>query len=367
MEINSFFDSFLGDVPFIVWVIWLLVFIFIFVIFVQIILLKILRFRLRKQESYHKKQELFYENLLIAFLVESYESDQMSETQKEIISKIKKTLNRAKNRKIFINTLIKIKGEISGETIASLDKLFEILGLTKRALSKLSNRNWHIIALGIRDLRMFNVKEAKDKMTEFINHPNTEIRRQVYLYFISVFGFEGLKFLDNLKGPITYWTQIRIMESLKNIEFQEIPNPKKWLDSENEYVVLLALELVRVYNLLDNTDSLMQLINHKSEKVRLKTISIFTDFYVINAKSMLIENFDSRTKEEQLAIFKFLEEMATSEDEDFILKQVTHPIFEIKVLAFKILNSINNSKFLEIKKDFQDENNRKIIQFIENN
>lgn len=364
MEIFEIFFSYLQDAPLVVWVIWILVFVFISFIILQILILKILRFRLRKIEIYNKNQQVFYEELLVYYLIESYDFSQINGAQKEIITKIKKSLKTSKNRKIFVETLIKIKGEISGETNESIDRLFEILGLSKRAYAKLKNKSWHIIALGIRDLRVFNVKNAKDHINKYINHPNTEIRRQVFLYFTSVFGFEGLDFLDNLKGYITNWSQIRILESLKSIKFQEIPNPKKWLESDNDSVVLFALELVRTYNLLDNLDTLNKLLNHKNNKIRTKTISIFTDFYYVDAKPALIDGFDNRTKEEQIEIFKFLELFATPEDEFFICQHVKHPIFEIKILAYKILNNINPAKFLEISDNENDENSTKIIQYI---
>lgn len=364
MEVIDFFNSYFEGAPFIVWLIWWLVFIFFFFIILQILVLKITRFHLRKREIYHKKQQLFYEELVVAYLVEGFEHNKINETQKNLISKIKSTLHNRKNRKIFLETLIKVKGEISGETIESIDNLFLSLGLTKRAFEKLNNINWHIVALGIRDLHMFNVKEAKEKISGYINHPNSEIRRKAFLYYISVFGFEGLNFLDNLKGPISKWTQIRILESLKNIKFQEIPNPKKWLLSENDYVVLFALELVRVYNLLDNIDCLMALLHHKNKKIRIKTISVLRDFYHLNAKIILKENCSTKDKDEQLQILKFFEVLATPDDENFILAYVKNPVFDIKLLALSILNSINHVKFLEVKKEENDEDSIKIIDFI---
>ncbi|NVK53120.1 MAG: hypothetical protein HWD85_09315 [Flavobacteriaceae bacterium] len=368
---NSFsfvFTSFsFNDFPIIIKIIWILAAIFFLILLFFIVYLKVLRHRLRVKEATNLELEKKYEELIITYVFADSGEGRINEAQSVIIEKIKPSLQNTNNRKIFIKSLMKLMGEVSGGTVNSVDKLFIALGLLKQARAKLQHKKWHIIAIGIRDLRVFKIKEVREEVKVHINHPRTEVRTQAYLYFIEVFGFEGLDFLDDLTAFISKWDQIGILGALENIKQQNMPDVKRWLCSENDSVVLLTLELVKIYNIFNTTKELLDLIHHNNADVRLKSIQVLSYFFCLEAVVPLKEIMNSLTEKEQIAVLKMLENMATEQDEAFILSHINSPVFDIKVMALKILKRINHGKFLAQKEDNKDSTHLKIIEFLEKN
>ncbi|MGG6231644.1 HEAT repeat domain-containing protein [Tenacibaculum sp. SDUM215027] len=361
----QFIDSFFKDLPSIAKIIWILATVFFFVLLSLILFLKVVRFRLRKKEAFVKNQSEQYEIYIVDYLYACEDCKELNNTQEKLISQIKLSLTTSINRKTFVNTLLKLKGEVSGNMIDIINQLYKKLELDARALSKLKSSKWHIVAIGIRDLRRFKVLEGQKEVAKYINHPKTEVRRQAYLYFINLFGFKGLDFLDNLKSSISVWDRIGILDALQEIKSQNIPDARKWLTSKNDYVVLLALELIRAYNLRETQEELLQLIQHENKEIRLTTIHVLNYLYITEAKELLINTYENLTEEEQIVVFELLENMGTKEEEPFVLKHVTSEVFEIKVLALKILKQIDSPKFVGIKNEISKLGNFKVIDFLE--
>lgn len=362
----QFIDSFLKDLPSIAKIIWILATVFFFVLLSLVLFLKVVRFRLRKKEEFIKNQSEQYEIYIVDYLYACEDCIELNTTQEKLISQIKLSLTTSINRKTFVNTLLKLKGEVSGNMIDVINQLYKKLELDIRALSKLKSSKWHIIAIGIRDLRRFKVLEAQSEVEKYINHSKMEVRRQAYLYFINLFGFKGLDFLDNLKSSISVWDRIGILGALQGVKSQETLDTRKWLSSKNDYVVLLVLELVRVYNLRGTKEELLQLIQHKNSEIRLKAINVLNYLYITEAKELLINAYETLTVKEQIAVFKLLENMGAKEEESFVLKHVASKVFEIKVLALKILKQIDSPKLIGIKKEISRLGNFKVIDFLEN-
>ncbi|TDQ23990.1 hypothetical protein [Tenacibaculum caenipelagi] len=363
--INSFFEDF----PSIVIIVWVLAIVFFFVLISLVFFLKVVRFRLRKEELFVETQSKKYEENIVDYLYSNENSHELNSAQKEIIDKLKLSLVRSLDRKIFINTLLKLKGEVSGNMITVINQLYKDLGLATQAQSKLHSKKWHIIAIGIRDLRRFKVLEAQDEVAKCINHSKMEVRRQAYLYFINLFGFKGLDFLDELKSSISIWDQIGILDALQGMETQEVPDVRKWLSSENDYVVLFTLELVKAYNLRETQKELLLLIKHENKEIRLKTIRLLNYLYIIEAKQVLINTYENLTIKEKIAVFELLENIGVEVREEgaFVLKHINSKVFEIKVLALKILKQIDISKFIGLKNETNVLANLKVINYLENN
>ncbi|ARV15001.1 HEAT repeat domain-containing protein [Polaribacter sp. SA4-12] len=359
--------SFFEDLPVGVKIMWLLIVVFSLVILVSVFNLKRLRHRLRKEGVSRVQYINKCEQQIVNYLYASEEGEVISRAQRKIITKLKRGLFLNSKRKLIVQILIKLLGEISGEMTNSIRQLYIELGLLKQAKSKLKHRIWHIVVIGIRDLRMLKIVEVHEEIAKHINHPRLEVRRQVNLYFLSVFGYKGLDFLSELKSEISIWDQIGFLEILRKIDDQEMPSLTKWLNSKNDSVVLFTIQLVKFHNRIENKESLLQLINHKNPKIRFEVIKVLNYFHINEAKKQLLKVYKKLTEKEQLAVFKLLENMADQEDESFVLKHLNDVVFEIKVLAIKILKRINTVKFQEFKICNEDISNKEIIRFIENN
>ncbi|UAM99629.1 hypothetical protein K8354_07445 [Polaribacter litorisediminis] len=222
-----------------------------------------------------------------------------------------------------------------------------------------------MVVEGIRDLRQFKVTKVAPLIKKFINHKREEVRREAHLYFLELFELEGLNFLDDLKLPLSEWDQIQLLGEIKKIEDRKIKDISKWLKSENEYVVLFVLTLVKHFNLLDTKEIMLSLLNHANLEIKLKTIETLTYFEIVEAKEILKNRYSDLTIKEKLAFFNLLEKTATKKDTLFAVSHIDNDHFEIRYKALCILKKIDVNLYDKLEKKSEDEAHNKIIHFID--
>jgi hypothetical protein len=339
-----------NESPFLIKLAWGCSAVLIVLVSALIIKLKFVRNYLRKIESDNLKFKSEYEALLIEYLYSGEETTEISEPQKIILERLQKHVPKKANRKVIISVLYKLMDEVSGEVTDALIVIYKSTGLINYALQKLKSKKWHIIAKGIGELTRFKIDSVEAQIKQFLTHPVREVRKEAHFYYVTLFHFEGLSFLDKLTTPLSEWDQIQMLEILQKFSNQEICNIKPWLQSKNDTVVLFALKLANLYNQYEVKDLLLELLSHKNKTIRLEVIEVLTHLYGIEAKDVLKANFDQLSLEEQISFFFMLEKLVISDDEPFIEKHLFHKNFEIQLLAIKILKSINIDKYLGLNK-----------------
>lgn len=346
-------------------VIWAIVVILVVIIIILIIYLKILRNDIRVTDVKNTNYRKIVEEKLIQFLYSEDEGILLSNEQKKIIKKFKRDVSSRRKRKIITDTFFILSQEISGQMILTMHKLFEEIGLLKYTTKKLRSKKWNIVAIGIRDARRFNIEKLKDKIVDFINHPRGEVRREAHLYFLELFGYEGLAFLDDLKVPLSEWDQIQLLGEIEKIENHLILDVSRWLTSDNDFVIIFILNIVKMFNRLETKEILLTLLHHKNVDVRLKAIETLTHFEVNESKFILKSKFADLTLAEKIASFVLLEKVASEEDSTFVVNYTTHEIFEIKRKALSILKRVDQSLYNKLEKKSEDEDYNKIINFLD--
>ena len=366
INFNYLIDYF-DNSPTIIQVAWLLSSLFCVIIMILIFYLNYLRKNLRKKERITILYDQKYESYLINYLYSGNEEEEITPQQQVIINQLKKSTKDPFIRKILISLLVKLKNEISGEIAKSIQKLYFQTELVEYALARLKHKKWYVIAKGIRELNQFQVKAAHDEVSKHINHPRREVRKEMQLYMVNLFYFEGLKFLDVLEMQLTEWDQIQLLGILQRLENQDISNVNSWLESSNDSVIIFALKLAEIYNQFESKEEIIKLLYHINKKIRLESIRILSNLYVLEAKEILKAEIENRSHEEQIAFFKMMENLYESKDENFLMHYVNHEIFEIKVSVLKILKILNKDKFNTLASESHDAHFLKIINFIENN
>ncbi|WP_456462698.1 hypothetical protein [Lutibacter sp.] len=367
METYKIVQNYLQELPFELQLVWILSVFLSLVVVIFVIYLKVLRSSLRKKEALQEEYKKRYETLLLSFLFSESNDDKLRNQENEFINIINVEINDNFNRKIIIETLLKLKNEISGEIEKDIQHIYLQSNLKSFAYQQLKSKDWYEIAKGIKELTQFKVEEAYSQIKILINYPKKEVQKEVQLYLVSLFHFEGLKFLSSLKSDLSEWDQIELLEELKHLENQEIPEITDWLTSKNDSVVMFALKLAKMYNKYENVDTLMQLMNHENQKIRLQVISVLTHLQVIDVKHILITNFNSYSEEEQVAIFKLLENIFEPSDEKFITENIYSNNFEIQLSALKMLKSINKNKFSKLLINKTVFENSTVLNFVQNN
>lgn len=333
---------------------WVLSIVFLAFIAMLVFYLKYLRNHLRVNEKIEAKYKEQYETCLVTYLYSGNDDEAFSPEQQSIINELKEDTTDPFKRKIIISTLLKLRNEISGEMGESIDKLFVKLGLLRFSLAKLRNKKWDVIAIGIRELTQFKIKGVHKIIMNNINHPMKEVRKEMQLYLVHLYAFKGLEFLNVLETPLSEWDQIQLLEILQLNNDTQIVDIKPWLKSSNDSVVNFTLKLAKVYNQFEAKEELIKLLNHKSEEVRINTISALSHLNVFEAKTILKDSFNERSHEEQIAFLKMMENVYENSDKSFLLEHVHHQNFEIKLLIMDILKNINFEEYalyeVELKK-----------------
>lgn len=346
-------------------VIWTLVVVLLVVLVILIIYLKILRNSIRFNEAASIKYTNTIEALLVEYLYLEEQEGDFTKDQKIIIKKFKKGIPNRRKRKIITNTFLKLSMQISGNMIQIMHKLYEEIGLLNFDIKKLRSKRWNIIALGIRDLRQFEVKKVEHLIKKFVNHDREEVRREAHLYFLELFEFKGLNFLDNLKLPLSEWDQIQLLGEIEKFENQHILDVSKWLKSENDYVIIFILNIVKQFNKLETKDILLDLLHHTNIEIRLKTIEIVTYFEIPEAKEILKNKFLTLTLKEKTALFTLLEKVATKEDSLFVMNHINDNNYEIKYKALTTLKKFDKKLYDKLEKKSEDDSYNEIIHFLD--
>jgi len=312
---------------------------FIVIIITLLVYLKNLRDRLRikgRIEATYKKK---YESELIEYLYADDDKDSSLQQQK-IVDYFKKNAENRLKRKLIIATFLKLKNEISGETSDAIQNLYYQTGLINSATSKLKSKKWDAVARAIRELTLFEIKEAHDEIILLINHPKKEVRNEIQKYLVKLFRFDGLKFLDILENPLSEWDQIQLLEILNKFNNLEVPDMNNWLRSNNTSVLSFTLKLARIYNQFGVSDEIIALFNHPNVDIRIEAINVVTHLGIHEAVAILKEDYFTRSLEEQIAFFKMMEEMAMPDDIPFIREHIEHDNFFIRISVMKTLNLI---------------------------
>lgn len=328
---------------------------FLFIIVSLILYLKNIRHRLRVKgrivATYHKK----YESDLIEYLYAG-EGENISLQQQQIVDYLKKSAKNRLKRKLIIDTFLKLKNEISGETAEAIQNLYYQTGLFNSAKSELKSKKWDSIARAIRELSQFEIREAHDEIIVLVNHPKKEVRNEIQKYLVKLFGFQGLEFLDLLKNQLSEWDQIQLLEILNKFDNPDIPDMTNWLGSTNDSVVSFAIKIVKLYNQFDAKVDIIRLFNHPNPEIRIQVIEVIDRLGIYEAVAILKQDLNSRSIEEQIAFFKMMEDLFTSDDLSFVKAYVNHENFYIRVSAMKILNLIvveTDNTFKIINSDFK--------------
>lgn len=308
-------------------------------IIVLIFYLKNIRYKLRIKGRIEATYQKKYESDLIEYL---YAGDDINinEQQKQIIKYLKKCSENSLKRKIIINTFLRLKDDISGETADAIQNLYYQTGLLESATTRLKSKKWNTVARAIRELTQFEIKEAHDDIIQLINHPKKEVRNEIQKYLVKLFRFEGLEFLDVLESELSEWDQIQLLEILNKFNNLHIPDIGNWLRSPNQSVVSFALKLAKIYKQFDAKDDIITLFNHPNTEIRIEAINLVTQLGIFEAAEILKKDLFDRSLDEQIAFFKMMEEMSMPDDLAFIEEHVQHENFYIRISVMKIMNLI---------------------------
>lgn len=363
IKIQSLIECF-EQYPALIQVIWILVVVLFFSILLLILSLKSVRINLRMRERFINSYQKKIEKIIIEYVYYEYERNSQNKVEEFFPIEIKKGLTSRLKRKIILSTMLKLKAEVSGEMTTPIHELFLKTTLFDFAKNKLNSDKWQIIAMGIKSLSMFKVIGVSKEVMKHVNHERVEVRREAQLYFVNLFEFKGLDFLNKIKVSLSEWDQIQLLAVLSKFEDQKILGVEGWLKSTNASVILFTLKLCHIYNLFEFKGAILELLFHNDKEVKIEAIKLLSYFQVSEAKDILKEGYSKMSVEEQIVFFKMLEKSAVKEDLSFVLKNIQDINFQIKLSALKVLKILDFEKFKNVKKAKLNQKHQEIIDFV---
>ena len=290
------------------------------------------------------RSRLVHDQKLKEYLLEKYQELLMDylfdeEKQEAAIAELDRIASNPMNRQVLINQMIDLSVNLKGEIREKVQKLYIRLGLKKHSMRNAYSRKWHNNVKGFRELAFMNIRDANEKIIESLNSSNEILRMEAQIAMVRLADKDHYEFLDLLEKPLSLWEQVTLHE-LQIQHNLKVPAFKKWFSSENESVVIFALEMVAWYNQRGVGKEIIGLFEHKSENVRNTAYRVCGEIELKMAFPGMIRKYPGETFKNRLVI---LESFAMVPQEKYLkfLKSVldTEEHVQLQIAATKAMEN----------------------------
>lgn len=251
------------------------------------------------------------------------------------------------HQKVLTGILLELRMDLSGSSLARLFELYKDLDLHLVAYKKLRSWRWEIVSEGILELTKMEVAESYGFLTKFINDKRPTIRKQAEMAVVTL-SPEGLDyFLDTTRFKISEWQQLKLLEVIRTREDYLPPSFKSWLTSKNKYVVLFALRLIKHFHQNDATASIIELVKHRNNQIKLEAIDCIRTFHMTLALETLKTIFWRCTAVVKIAILQAIGSLGTDKELEFLnLIEKKEANFTVRSKALSAINLISPESIL---------------------
>jgi len=315
------------------------------------------------------RRRLEREELLNDYLLEKYQHLLMNylfdeEKREDAFKELDFVANNRINRQILIDQMIDLSVNLKGEIKEDIQQLFLRLGLKRDSLEKAYSRKWHQNVKGFRELAFMNIRDANDRIIKHLNSKNEILRMEAQIAMVRLSDGNPYEFLDLLEKPLSLWEQVTLHE-LQIQHNLEVPEFKQWFTSENDTVVMFALEMVAWYKQLGAEEDLIRLFEHDNEQVRHTAYKVSGEIRLTKTLPALEKRYPVENMENKLEILKTFAKMP---DEKYLsfLKSVldTEDDVQLQIQATKAMENTDEpgiSMLIKLMKSKSEYKNYQII------
>jgi hypothetical protein len=266
----------------------------------------------------------------------------------------KKDLENKFNRSVIMHEIIHLHTNFTGETAERLEEIFRRLGFHADSMEKLRNRRWYIVAKGMRELALMNIKEAFPQVSAFLNSKNEILRMESRLSMMKLSESEPLLFLSKQEQPLTDWDTANIYSILSKMPEKSIPDFSHWLNSSNKDVVLFCIRMIGTFKQNQSVDVLIHLLGSDNKRIRIASIKSLREMGASAAEGKLIDLYWLESEDIQREILKTLELIGTDKSAALLEKILRQPMenYNITVQTVRALLSFGDSGKKIVKEVF---------------
>ena len=251
----------------------------------------------------------------------------------------KKDLKDPHHRSVLLEELIHLHENFTGETAVRLELIYRKLEFHKDSLKKLKSRRWYVVAKGLRELALMNIKETTEPMLLFINSKNELLRMEARIALVKLSENDPLFFLSKETEALTAWDMANLHAMLAKLPESGIPFFSTWLNSSNKSVVLFCISMIGAFKQNDAIPVLLRLLDQDDEPIKQAAIKALREMNASQAEEKLIAMYPLETPAVQNEILKSLETIASEKSMilyDHILRQpspdLQHALHSVKAL-----------------------------------
>jgi hypothetical protein len=243
------------------------------------------------------------------------------------------------NRDIIKDEVIHLHENFTGETAERLEEIYTTINFHLDSLKKLKNKRWYVVAKGMKELALMNVRQALPEISGFINNKNEILRMEARIAIMKLSDKDPLSFLSKETSHLSGWDTANIYSMLSKMPEKLIPDFSTWLSSSNKSVVLFSIQMIGTYRQQESVNSLLELLKSSDEKIRVAAIKALRSLNTIAAERPLIEIYPGEKLYIRLEILKTLESIGNSESVTF-LEKILHQPLEDYPLAIQAVRSL---------------------------
>ncbi|CAN5678088.1 hypothetical protein BH11BAC1_BH11BAC1_11000 [soil metagenome] len=306
--------------------------------------------RLRTEKYIRKKYQPVFTQLL-------FEDDNRLISDTFFTLFHKKDLKDKHRRSILLEELIHLHENFTGETAVRLELIYRKLEFHQDSLSKLKSRKWYLVAKGLRELALMNIKEATTPILQFIKSKNEILRMEARIALVKLSKTDPLFFLEKESEALSAWDMANLHAMLVKIPEGNIPAFNTWLNSPNKSVVLFCISMIGAFKQNSAVPILLKLLERDDDSFKQAVMKALREMNALQAEEKLISMYAHESSIVQNEILRSLETIASEKSiplYEKILRQplpeMQHALHSVKGLVTlgergkKILSSISDLK-----------------------
>ncbi|MBK7571256.1 MAG: HEAT repeat domain-containing protein [Bacteroidetes bacterium] len=290
--------------------------------------------RSNKKAELHKKYQPVFRNLIFE---EALDRDKVLSMFDRI------DLDTPFNRTTILDEIIHLHENFTGETAERLEEIYTFLEFEKDSMLKLKSKRWYIIAKGMKELAIMNVKSGYTEISTFLNSKNEILRMETRIALMKLSDTDPLAFLSKETEHLSDWDSANIYNMLTKMPEKMIPDFSNWLNSPNKDVVVFCIQMIGRFRQRESIKTLLVLLNSPDLRIKLCVIKALRELSATDGEEPLLEIYPLENLATKSEILKTLEVIGSAKSVPVLEKIIRQPIedYPVSIQAVRSLLSIH--------------------------
>jgi len=344
---NNYYAT-IEHLPFWLYIVEYLVFVFFAVSILLLVLTILYKRNKRIGAALEYKYDERFATLLGKYLYVDLEH--ISDEQRQEILTLKNELRNAYAKRIFINTLRRIRTQTVGAVRERTQVIYDYFQFDLFIRTYLFSPHLSKKIFALKVIADFQVKGYDNYIVKLTKLNNDMLHSEALVTLLKLDKFDSLMLLDYSKMKLTVWDINIIIKTIQEIDSVNI-NYAKLVKSEKNEVVVLGLMLARLRQCVELKVDAQQLIGNKNDLINEEAFFTYISFVETEADyDFLIQNFNLATEKAKVSILKIMERHPNRLAAiDFLEQTVENNSFILRLEAVQVLFDLDINTVMRLK------------------